>query len=53
MDNQKKMLKRHGADDWVMEFCENVWYLFPKAHIAQLIRRDAYCRNEPDEKKNK
>ena len=35
-------LRDHGASEWVIELCENVGYLFPRAHIAQMIRRDLY-----------
>ncbi len=42
-DEQLRELKAHGVEEWVIELCGRVQYLFPKAHIAQMIRRDAFC----------
>lgn len=39
---QAVQMKKQGAADWVLEFCGQVRYLFPRAHLAQIIRRDAF-----------
>ena len=40
---------RHGAEEWVIDLCMRAKYIFPRAHVAQMIRRDAFCLREPDE----
>lgn len=34
-DKQEKLLLEHGASDCFIEFCNNVRWLFPRAHIAE------------------
>lgn len=41
-DAQISIMRDHNVDEWVYVFCEQVRYLFPKAHIAQMIRYYAY-----------
>lgn len=40
-------MKEHGAEEWVLDLCEHALYLMPRAHLAQIIRRDAYCQTIP------
>ena len=47
-DEQKEQMRKLGAAEWVIGLCEHVRYLFPRAHIAQLIRRDAFCLRETE-----
>lgn len=35
-------MREHGAAEWVIDLCEQVIYLFPRAHIAQMIRQEAF-----------
>ena len=48
-DEEIVKLRGLGADEWFLDLCMHVKYLFPKAHIAQGIRRDAFCLYEPEE----
>ena len=41
-------MRERGADDWFLDLCEHVRYMFPRAHCAQMIRRDAFLLDEPD-----
>ena len=41
-DAQISIMRDHNVDEWFYGFCEQVRYLFPKAHIAQMIRYYAY-----------
>ena len=36
-------LRKNGAEEWVIALCMQARYIFPRAHIAQMIRRDAFC----------
>ncbi|SDB20429.1 hypothetical protein [Eubacterium oxidoreducens] len=40
---QVEIMRKHNVDEWVYGFCNQVRYLFPKAHVAQLIRYYAFC----------
>ncbi len=46
-DEQLAEMKKNGAEDWVLDFCQHVRYLFPRAHVAQMIRKLAFCIQEP------
>ena len=46
-DEQLVEMKKHGADDWVLDFCGRVSYLFPRAHVAQIIRELAFRIQKP------
>ncbi len=39
----EEKLRNSGAEEWVIELCKQAKYIFPRAHIAQMIRRDAFC----------
>ena len=41
-DAQISILQEHNVDKWFYGFCEQVRYLFPKAHITQIIRYYAF-----------
>ena len=45
---EEAKLRELGAEEWVLDMCSNVKYMFPRAHIAQLIRRDAFCIDESE-----
>ena len=46
-EEQIDKMRDYGVAEWVIDLCGHVLYLFPRAHIAQLIRRDAFCLREP------
>lgn len=50
--DQYERMKEYGAEEWVLDLCEHVLYLMPRAHVAQIIRRDAYCLTIPQEFKD-
>ena len=41
-EEQAAEMREHGAAEWVIDLCEQVIYLFPRAHIAQMIRQEAF-----------
>lgn len=49
---QQQILQDCGAEDWFIENCRKIKYLFPRAHAAafsaNLIRIMWYCIHEPD-----
>ncbi len=42
-EDDEEMLRKSGAEEWVIALCKQAKYIFPRAHIAQMIRRDAFC----------
>jgi hypothetical protein len=36
-DIQQKLLLEHGLSKWFIDFCNNIKYLFPRAHIAERL----------------
>ena len=49
---QQQILQDCGAEDWFIESCRKIKYLFPRAHAAafsaSLIRIMWYCIHEPE-----
>ena len=49
---QQQILQDCGAEDWFIESCRKIKYLFPRAHAAvfsaNLIRIMWYCIHEPE-----
>ena len=49
---QQQLLRDCGAEEWFIESCKKIKYLFPRAHAAafsaNLIRIMWYCIHEPD-----
>lgn len=41
-EEQAAKMREHGAAEWVIDLCEQVIYLFPRAHIAQMIRQEVF-----------
>ena len=39
---QATKMREQGVAEWVIDFCEQVMYLFPRAHIAQMIRQEVF-----------
>ena len=42
-EEDEEKLRKNGAEEWVIALCMQARYIFPRAHIAQMIRRDAFC----------
>lgn len=42
-EEDEEELRKNGAEEWVIALCMQARYIFPRAHIAQMIRRDAFC----------
>ena len=43
LEDDEEKLRKCGAEEWVIALCKQAKYIFPRAHIAQMIRRDAFC----------
>lgn len=46
----EKLIRDNNGEDWFIDICKRAKYLFPKAHIAQMIRRYAYSLNNSEQK---
>lgn len=52
-EEQEAMMREHGVEDWYIESCKKIQYMFPKAHAAAYVTmgfRVAYFKvNYPEE----